>query len=760
MKKRTKKKRVRKSKLEQFMSGGSHIRGYIENPNVELQKGDQMLAQANYEGATNPWAIGLNALGQGAMAYGTSMGGFGEGAAGQAANNLLPMLSQFKTGGSAKNSKINIEGGEVVETPDGQLAQAKGPSHANGGIDVDLPQGGDIYSARVKKEGESMAKRKIAREKRKAKLEKMLSNDDSFLAKNAYKRGVESIEKEEAEDMNIQNALHEASGNTEETRAYGGTWPPGGYGRKYRNPDVKLPNIYADPNIPFLEDQSVENNVNMGPHDMPKGNSPIFKDGYANLFTDNQSPFATSINNNDLPLSGEEIDYSDVGRSGTNSGTDNTKRTREQIPLADVPHVPLSSESLMKKLKGYNSPSASKLSGTGLTNKSITLPKTANAPGGSSKKSTFGLGDAITMGSNVLGSVLPYINNEEQRAATDPNINHYEDFGQEGLKAIDRQKGSVDQIADEELRMTNLLRNSALQRNRNSARGINTKRALDLSTDGQILNRQNQIQINKNKRYADIYNQEKNQYNLIDDKVMTGEAARDLADRKDDDNYYTNKNASLLNLAEGISYLGDNINNVKENDAKLNSLNQRSAYGIETDVDGTIGNNLKKSITTPPLPEKTKTPAEQTVKKESKVPETPSFKESEYLEELGQKESNSDYNAVNKNTGAVGKYQFVPKWHSQAIKDELGIDMEEFKNNPEAQEKYMKSQIPKYKKNVDKYKSKIRTNFPELTEKDLMKLAHYQPALLKKLADNSVDLEHEPGKKGTNQSLRKYLNLA
>lgn len=47
------------------------------------------------------------------------------------------------------------------------------------------------------------------------------------------------------------------------------------------------------------------------------------------------------------------------------------------------------------------------------------------------------------------------------------------------------------------------------------------------------------------------------------------------------------------------------------------------------------------------------------------------------------------YAAHNTETNAIGKYQYVWKWHGKDIMEKTGVkSAEEFKNNPAAQEKY------------------------------------------------------------------------
>ncbi|MDV7394826.1 hypothetical protein RZS08_25805, partial [Arthrospira platensis SPKY1] len=66
---------------------------------------------------------------------------------------------------------IEVEGEEVVETPQGQVQQIEGPSHDEGGVPMEVPQGTQVFADRVKgADGRTMAERKKRREARLAEL--------------------------------------------------------------------------------------------------------------------------------------------------------------------------------------------------------------------------------------------------------------------------------------------------------------------------------------------------------------------------------------------------------------------------------------------------------------------------------------------------------------------------------------------------------------------------------------------------------------
>lgn len=137
--------------------------------------------------------------------------------------NMVNPYSNFAVGGVVP---IEAEGQEVVQTPDGAVGQLQGPSHEQGGMDMNVPAGTKIYSDRLKLDGKTMQQRKLKRERQLEKISKLLeaSPADKIL-KNTVNRTKTVLELEDAQDMAIQNAAQEIySGN--QKFAVGGEVPP------------------------------------------------------------------------------------------------------------------------------------------------------------------------------------------------------------------------------------------------------------------------------------------------------------------------------------------------------------------------------------------------------------------------------------------------------------------------------------------------------------------------------------------------------
>jgi len=188
-----KNKKNKKSIKDIFAFGGTAMN--IDSPSEDLAQAQNIVQQAMIGAMSDPTAARLKGIGNMFINTGMSMAsqGYANGAGGDSGmgkflkNNMgsinsIVGLGQSATmkasGGRIGKSSINAEGGEVVDTPNGVPVELDGPSHASGGIDLEVPQGTEIYSKRLKGEdGKSMADRKKKREKEILKVQKLLEQD-------------------------------------------------------------------------------------------------------------------------------------------------------------------------------------------------------------------------------------------------------------------------------------------------------------------------------------------------------------------------------------------------------------------------------------------------------------------------------------------------------------------------------------------------------------------------------------------------------
>jgi hypothetical protein len=99
---------------------------------------------------------------------------------------------------------VEVEGGEMAQMPNGQTMEFSGPNHESGGVPAVLPENTEIYSKRIKINGESMADRKKTRERKLNRLTNLFKKDPTNpLAQNTVKRSAQVIAMQEQMDRAI-----------------------------------------------------------------------------------------------------------------------------------------------------------------------------------------------------------------------------------------------------------------------------------------------------------------------------------------------------------------------------------------------------------------------------------------------------------------------------------------------------------------------------------------------------------------------------
>lgn len=417
------------------------------------------------------------------------------------ATELMDEEEQFAMGGLVGKRNIEVEGDEVVETPNGQVSIVAGPSHSKGGVDITVPSGTEIFSKRLKIDGKTMAQRKLERTERLNKLQKLLEkNPLDKILKSTIQRTTEVVGFEEEQDMQIQNAAQAIYNAPKQKFATGGS-------------------VYGYDGVPV--DDGVP---------QPRFNIP-----YMNFL------------NLDL--------------------------------LGITDGIPVPSISVPKTLTDQLGGSADKIAA---------VPQPTTQPAAKSRKMKMTLGDYIGMGGNLFNAVAPLINTDNNADAQKPNVNRFLGFGKD---AIDQN--SIAQNVAAGLRTSSLTDigtsvAGARARARNSAMSVNTIRALDAVTDMGA----NRSVVATNDAFAKqmigLLGQRGQLENIKDKMEMTGEVARDIEDKADIDNYFTNKAENLVNFGTNIQGIGRSLNQAKGNQVNMNLLRQLSQYGLEFDDEGNL----------------------------------------------------------------------------------------------------------------------------------------------------------------------------
>lgn len=473
--------------------------GYIVPPSMTMAQNNIMTAKAEQEAMNNPW-IPVTTIAGGLLA--DNIGSFASLGA-KKPKTAIAALGDNNAGG-----EVEVEGEEVIETPAGEVAEVKGASHEEGGVNMNLPEGTKIYSERVEKFGQSMAERKLAREKKSKNLSKLLEeNKNDIAVKNSHARSMQALDKEEAEDLQTQEmygmmaAVQEyAYGtNADGTRKYGGG--TGQFG--------------TDTNS-FL---------GFGKNKFKLGNT----------ITPDAPEFDTSIEGiskgfNFTPTMDDYL-----------AGAKETNSEEKEADLGQDVH----------------------------------------------------LGDIAGVAGNLVSAFGPMKNTLENRATDTPNVNSYTDFGKDALDANLQAMEYAASNKQSALQRIDSQTNGLKRSSRNGARGINQIRATDLAANEQSMSAGLSANDSFMNTMTQLFSQQSGLENQKDSAVMQGEASRDLADRQDKDNFFTQKGKDIASMGEGIQQTGKDLNAVEQNKMMVNVMNNLSKWGLAFDSKGNIVQKTK-----------------------------------------------------------------------------------------------------------------------------------------------------------------------
>lgn len=190
-------------------------------------------------------------------------------------------------------------------------------------------------------------------------------------------------------------------------------------------------------------------------------------------------------------------------------------------------------------------------------------------------------GDLLGMAGTFYSATEGMKNTREMRAGDAPSVNTFKDFGNDALDRVDEAKGYVEGQRDNALKNLNTGRNRALNRNRKSARGVNTMRALDLGVEAGVNKAQGDIYDNFSKQMVGLLSQQAGFENTQDQAVMGGEERKNLAEEQKRDAYYSALAKNINTKGEGIQTMGKMLNESKKNRASTEAVNSMSQYGFK-----------------------------------------------------------------------------------------------------------------------------------------------------------------------------------
>jgi hypothetical protein len=543
---------------------------------------------------------------------------------------LIDYMSKKKGGnglnipkaGNGMKVPVNIEGDEVVETPEGNLFEVEGPSHEEGGINTALPGGTKVYSDRIKIKGVTMADRKTKRESKKNSLEKLLENNPSdALFKSSMTRVLDTNASQEQKDMQIQEVIDALMGGEPlPIKAFGGIINP----NDNKNiPTVKNKTDYKGPSgFSNAYPPSYIGNTPLAPVDVINEagshgielKNPNTRFALDAMDLDTRKEFmktiiADSIKNQDFIDSeyNKILNYMyDVKGNGGKVYANGTPPEGIPSPEDWAKIWKESNTGIDPTMEMYNKFFNIDNIGSLNTKAAQTIPSSVpgeviknnistNVPTNISTESKEQLdfpnltgGDLTSLTGNLISTFGPYFNTLKNRATDTPNINAFENFGQDSLDKLSSMEEYISQVRDNKLLDNNLSKNAMLKSSRGGARGINQMRAMDLAIDSQSNKANRDIYDSFASQMLGLLGQQAQAKMSIDQVVMGGEQGRDLADRQDRDNFSTQLAQNISSMGYGLQETGKDLNDVKQREVINNLLNQLSSYGLEIDKDGNI----------------------------------------------------------------------------------------------------------------------------------------------------------------------------
>lgn len=383
---------------------------------------------------------------------------------------------------------VEVEGGEVYETADGQVGEFKGNKHEQGGIDTLLAPGTTVTSDRIFIDGVSLAERKKDRVIVKNRSDKNLSKVKfDKLEKTTNDRLSKNNSEADYTDMLIQT-LAQATAN------------------KKSNGKIKAEYGLNNPIVDFMK--MFYNQYNQG--DIV----PEF-DGTSNdLHKYSDNPYKTSTSTK-TPSINPGDDNDTQGLFG--------KKLVENIGkyIKDNPGLPGNALSVFGVLDGMNRP----------------------------RKTVM-----------------------NNRATDTPNVNYLKNVGEDALQSLMLKQGMVDGVTQNQLQDLELSKRGLQSRLRNTSRGVNTSRALDIATELQSGQQERSIRNNQTQQLSAILSEIANNQMAKGQIQAQGEQARDLADRQDKDNYYTQLMKADAFKSNSLQHLGGMINEMVRNREDLSML--------------------------------------------------------------------------------------------------------------------------------------------------------------------------------------------
>lgn len=619
---------------------------YIQSPNEVLNDYNIMLAKVDQEVANNklvPIVSLVGGLAQQAikMGAGSPAGAGGTaGAAGALKSNASALVTKAANpatdsimlqgaegivaanGNNNVNSDVEVEGGEMYETPQGDTGEFKGPSHEQGGIPMevnqDIPEGTKVYSDRLKVGDKTLAERKAARERQVANLEKTAAQPliDSAI-KNATKRKMAAIQKEEIADLQFQEQVNNMQQMADSViKAFGTSIegvqenPIGDSMRYAMGTGADGVTEYGNGGIVFGKGYNLSN---FQPYLDKYSNSlggmqPNIDWGDPN----NIKAFQRSLGNTEDGVLGKN-DYAKASATKfvkpeiVGEAPSFVNNFQGDIEIPSIPSFAKTTEDNSYQIAQDNlitdaSPEgASNLDLSQTTAKGgVDLPGNAvgrfmeKAGGAVDKMGGLpGMGDIAGLFGDYLGATSGLKNAAESRSTDVTHRNTMINAGKESQKQLDNAMSSIENSKAQAIVKATTTTQGGKKSGRNSARGVNQMRGMDWLYDTALNEQISTISSNAAAQVSDIFKSKSSVALSADQLKGEGEYKANMANEAAKDAYYTAKGLGLKDQALGVQHIGKDLNAMKQNKMIENLMKN---YGTYVTADMKTGKLANKPI--------------------------------------------------------------------------------------------------------------------------------------------------------------------
>jgi hypothetical protein len=601
-------------------ANGSNAKGvdpsnYIVSPAEAVNDYNIMLAKAEAKALSNPWlpvvsivgGLAQQVIGMGkAKSAGGDTGG-GEDIDASTAGDFV----ETAMGNNNVQNNVEVEGGEMYETPQGQVGEFQGPTHEEGGIPLevgqDVEEGTKVYSDRLKVGKKTLAERKATRERQVANLEKIASDNLADQAvKNAAKRKMMAIEKEETADLDFQDKVNNmqkmadtmveafacGTGMKGIQKYDGGTGPQGiVYGKGYDESMFKdFFAKYNELNPGGVMDMNfIQGDLGMDPK--TGGFGKVFGPGTYKASQDwlaankdkeyvdfskyqgdsNLDGLSDSISNN------PNIDLEALKNFKIGEGINDNASLSYGDPYAkDGVNFKMPTETIMTPVSAYGE-------GVG---EDVVADKTADKKGSAAgeflqrtmSSGIFEPGNMTKLIGNYLGMTAGIKTAAEQRSTDVTHRNEFINAGKESQKLLDNAKQGIEINKAQAIVKATDVGRGGKRGGRNSARGVNQMRAMDWLYDTALQTQIADISAKAAEQISGIDIQKSSVALSADQLRGEGQVKANMANEAAKDAYYTALGKGRNQFAEGLMQTGKDLNDMKENKIIEGLMQQYGTY--------------------------------------------------------------------------------------------------------------------------------------------------------------------------------------